>query len=65
MLERLGHLLADGEPVHDITFENVQAGLRTDYLFRLANHHGGMQCRHFRPLRAGARLGDASASATT
>jgi NAD+ synthase (glutamine-hydrolysing) len=42
MLERLGHPFADGEPVHDITFENVQAGLRTDYLFRLANHHGGM-----------------------
>ena len=38
MLERLGRR---GEPVHDITFENVQAGLRTDYLFRLANHHGG------------------------
>lgn len=42
MLERLGHPFADGEPVHDVTFENVQAGLRTDYLFRLANHHGGM-----------------------
>jgi NAD+ synthase (glutamine-hydrolysing) len=26
-----------GEKVYDITFENVQAGLRTDYLFRLAN----------------------------
>jgi NAD+ synthase (glutamine-hydrolysing) len=25
--------------VHDITFENVQAGLRTDYLFRLANQN--------------------------
>ena len=24
-----------------MTFENVQAGLRTDYLFRLANQHGG------------------------
>ena len=36
------HPFADGEPVHDITFENVQAGLRTDYLFRLANQHGGM-----------------------
>ena len=42
MLERIGHPFADGEPVHDITFENVQAGLRTDYLFRLANQHGGM-----------------------
>jgi NAD+ synthase (glutamine-hydrolysing) len=28
--------------VYDITFENVQAGLRTDYLFRLANHHHGI-----------------------
>ncbi|WP_243074238.1 NAD(+) synthase [Microbacterium sp. SS28] len=42
MFERIGHPFADGEPVHDITFENVQAGLRTDYLFRLANQHGGM-----------------------
>lgn len=42
MLERLGHPFAEGEPVHDVTFENVQAGLRTDYLFRLANHNGGM-----------------------
>jgi NAD+ synthase (glutamine-hydrolysing) len=25
-----------------VTFENVQAGLRTDYLFRLANRHGGL-----------------------
>src|SRR5690606_8292822 len=37
MLETIGHPFAKGEPVHDITFENVQAGLRTDYLFRLAN----------------------------
>jgi NAD+ synthase (glutamine-hydrolysing) len=42
MLEDLGHPFAKGEPVYDITFENVQAGLRTDYLFRLANHHRGM-----------------------
>ena len=28
--------------MYDITFENVQAGLRTDYLFRLANQHGGI-----------------------
>lgn len=41
MLEDIGHPFADGEPVHDVTFENVQAGLRTDYLFRLANQHGG------------------------
>jgi NAD+ synthase (glutamine-hydrolysing) len=42
MLTDLGHKFAAGEPVHDVTFENVQAGLRTDYLFRLANHHRGL-----------------------
>jgi NAD+ synthase (glutamine-hydrolysing) len=42
MLADLGHPFAKGEPVYDVTFENVQAGLRTDYLFRLANHHKGM-----------------------
>ncbi|HWT12899.1 MAG TPA: NAD(+) synthase [Allosphingosinicella sp.] len=41
MLGDMGHPFAKGEPVYDITFENVQAGLRTDYLFRLANHRGG------------------------
>ena len=41
MLEDMSHPFADGEPVHDVTFENVQAGLRTDYLFRLAGHHSG------------------------
>ncbi|RKT33216.1 NAD+ synthase (glutamine-hydrolysing) [Microbacterium sp. AG1240] len=42
MLARIGHPFADGQPVHDVTFENVQAGLRTDYLFRLANQRGGI-----------------------
>ncbi|GAB3284174.1 NAD(+) synthase [Microbacterium lacusdiani] len=42
MLGQMGHPFAKGEPVYDVTFENVQAGLRTDYLFRLANHHGGI-----------------------
>lgn len=42
MLADLGHPYAQGEEVFDITFENVQAGLRTDYLFRLANHRGGI-----------------------
>ena len=42
MLKDMGHPFGKGEPVYDITFENVQAGLRTDYLFRLANHHGGI-----------------------
>jgi NAD+ synthase (glutamine-hydrolysing) len=37
MLKDLGHPYARGEAVYDVTFENVQAGLRTDYLFRLAN----------------------------
>jgi len=41
MLRDIGHAFANGEPVHDITFENVQAGLRTDYLFRLANQNHG------------------------
>ena len=41
MLAGIGHPFAEGKPVYDTTFENVQAGLRTDYLFRLAGHHGG------------------------
>jgi NAD+ synthase (glutamine-hydrolysing) len=41
MLEGIGHPFASGEPVYDVTFENVQAGLRTDYLFRLANQNNG------------------------
>ncbi|WP_227488081.1 NAD(+) synthase [Brachybacterium subflavum] len=42
MLKDMGHPAGDGEPVYDVTFENVQAGMRYDYLFRLANHHGGI-----------------------
>ena len=42
MLADLGHPFARGEAVYDVTFENVQAGLRYDYLFRLANHLGGI-----------------------
>ena len=42
MLKQLDHPFGKGEPVYDVTFENVQAGMRTDYLFRLANHHDGM-----------------------
>ncbi|MGZ3172085.1 MAG: NAD(+) synthase [Croceibacterium sp.] len=41
MLEDIGHPFAGGHPVYDVTFENVQAGLRTDYLFRLAGQHNG------------------------
>src|ERR1700733_11277080 len=39
MLRDIGHPAADGEPVYDVTFENVQAGERTSHLFRLANQH--------------------------
>src|SRR6202012_6175262 len=42
MLGDMDHPFAKGEAVYDVTFENVQAGLRTDYLFRLANRHGGI-----------------------
>jgi NAD+ synthase (glutamine-hydrolysing) len=42
ILRGIGHPFADGEPVYDVTFENVQAGARTDLLFRLANHNGGI-----------------------
>jgi NAD+ synthase (glutamine-hydrolysing) len=41
MLTDIGHPYAGGDPVYDVTFENVQAGLRTDYLFRLANQRSG------------------------
>jgi len=42
MLSDLNHPFARGEPIYDTTFENVQAGLRTDYLFRLANQHNAL-----------------------
>ncbi len=42
MLTDIGHPYAQGERLYDVTFENVQAGLRTDYLFRLANQHNGL-----------------------
>ena len=42
MLKDLGHPFHDGEPVYDVTFENVQAGERTSHLFRLANHQGAL-----------------------
>jgi NAD+ synthase (glutamine-hydrolysing) len=42
MLKDLDHPYSDGDKVYDVTFENVQAGLRYDYLFRLANHRGGL-----------------------
>jgi NAD+ synthase (glutamine-hydrolysing) len=39
MLQDLGHPFAHGEPCYDTTFENVQAGARTSFLFRAANFH--------------------------
>ena len=54
MLTEMGHPygeyartgdLPDGvseRDLYDVTFENVQAGLRTDFLFRIANHRGGI-----------------------
>ncbi|MCJ2036054.1 NAD(+) synthase [Methylobacterium sp. J-068] len=42
MLTGMDHPFGRGEPVYDVTFENVQAGLRTDYLFRLANQNGAI-----------------------
>jgi NAD+ synthase (glutamine-hydrolysing) len=42
MLRDIGHPFAEGRPVYDVTFENVQAGERTSHLFRLANLHGGI-----------------------
>ena len=41
-LRAIGHPFAEGLPVYDVTFENVQAGMRTDFLFRLANQRGGI-----------------------
>ncbi len=42
MLKEIDHPFGRGEKVYDVTFENVQAGLRTDYLFRIANQRGGI-----------------------
>lgn len=42
MLSDMDHPFAHGEPLYDVTFENLQAGLRTDYLFRLANQKRGI-----------------------
>src|SRR4051795_4192425 len=42
MFKEIEHPYGSGQPVYDVTFENVQAGLRTDYLFRIANQRGGI-----------------------
>jgi NAD+ synthase (glutamine-hydrolysing) len=42
LLKDLDHPAAGGDAAYDVTYENIQAGLRTDYLFRLANQRGGI-----------------------
>jgi NAD+ synthase (glutamine-hydrolysing) len=42
MFKDLQHPFSTGEPIYDVTFENVQAGERTSHLFRLANYHGAL-----------------------
>jgi NAD+ synthase (glutamine-hydrolysing) len=42
LLKDIDHPAADGGTTYDVTYENVQAGLRYDYLFRLANQRGGI-----------------------
>ena len=42
MFADLGHPFARGEACYDVTFENVQAGERTSFLFRAANFHKAM-----------------------
>jgi len=42
MLRDIQHPFAEGQPIYDVTFENVQAGERTSHLFRLANLHNGL-----------------------
>ncbi len=42
MLKDIKHPYAEGKPVYDVTFENIQAGARTSYLFRIANFRDGI-----------------------
>jgi len=42
MFTDIGHPFAHGQPVYDIAFENIQAGERTNHLFRFANLYQGM-----------------------
>jgi len=42
MLSDIGHPYSNGNEAFDVTFENVQAGERTSYLFRLANLHDAL-----------------------
>ena len=65
MLKDLGHPYAQGEPEYDITFENVQAGERTNHLFRLANFNEALRRRHRRPVASWRWAGAPTAWATT
>ncbi|HEX2858510.1 MAG TPA: NAD(+) synthase [Propionibacteriaceae bacterium] len=42
MLRDMKHAAGEGAELYDVTFENVQAGMRYDYLFRIANQRGGI-----------------------
>ncbi|PSJ17010.1 NAD(+) synthase [Nitrosomonas supralitoralis] len=42
MLRDLNHPFIHGKAVYDVTFENVQAGERTNHLFRFANYHNAL-----------------------
>jgi NAD+ synthase (glutamine-hydrolysing) len=42
MFKDIDHPFAEGQPVYDIAFENVQAGERSSHLFRFANLYKGM-----------------------
>ena len=42
MLRDMGHPAGEGADVFDVTYENVQAGVRYDYLFRIANQRHGI-----------------------
>ena len=61
MLKDLGHAYATGARgagVYDVAFENVQAGERTNHLFRIENHPGGfVVCARAVPRRPRPRLG--------
>jgi NAD+ synthase (glutamine-hydrolysing) len=42
MLKDIDHPYSRGVPEYDVTFENVQAGERTNHLFRIANKEHGL-----------------------
>lgn len=42
LFKDIGHPFARGEKLYDVTFENVQAGERTNHLFRLANFENAL-----------------------